>query len=224
MKIHEYQAKELMRARGIPVPLGRVATTADEAVAAVRPIVEESGNPVVVVKSQIHAGGRGKGRFVEHPDVGGVTVVTEGVAGGIEATEAQGAGAGREDARLDPRHHPDRARGQAGQPPLRGAGHRHRAGALPVDRARPRPGAEHGDGVDRRGHRDRGGGGRDPGEDRPPVHRPCLRVARVRGGPGGRRPRARPATPTATASPSSRPSPSSPSSSTPTSWRSTRWW
>jgi succinyl-CoA synthetase beta subunit len=89
LKIHEYQAKELMRARGIPVPLGRVATTVDEAVAAVRPIVQESGNPVVVLKSQIHAGGRGKGRFVEHPDVGGVTVVTEGVAGGIEAAEAR---------------------------------------------------------------------------------------------------------------------------------------
>jgi succinyl-CoA synthetase beta subunit len=88
LKIHEYQAKELMRERGIPVPLGRVATTVDEAVAAVRPLVEESGNPVVVLKSQIHAGGRGKGRFVEHPDVGGVSVITEGVAGGIEATEA----------------------------------------------------------------------------------------------------------------------------------------
>jgi succinyl-CoA synthetase beta subunit len=88
LKIHEYQAKELMRGRGIPVPLGRVATTVDEAVAAVRPLVEESGNPVVVLKSQIHAGGRGKGRFVEHPDVGGVSVITEGVAGGIEATEA----------------------------------------------------------------------------------------------------------------------------------------
>ncbi|MDQ3783133.1 MAG: ADP-forming succinate--CoA ligase subunit beta [Actinomycetota bacterium] len=87
MKIHEYQAKELLRARGIPVPLGQVATTVDEAVAAVRPLVEESGNPVVVVKSQIHAGGRGKGRFVEHPDLGGVTVVTEGIEGGIEATE-----------------------------------------------------------------------------------------------------------------------------------------
>ncbi|MBA2338072.1 MAG: ADP-forming succinate--CoA ligase subunit beta [Acidimicrobiia bacterium] len=89
MKIHEYQAKELLRARGIPVPLGHVATTVDEAVAAVRPLVEESGNPVVVVKSQIHAGGRGKGRFVEHPDLGGVTVVTEGIEGGIEATEAR---------------------------------------------------------------------------------------------------------------------------------------
>ena len=89
MKIHEYQAKALMAARGIAVPMGHVATTVDEAVAAVRPLIEESGNPVVVVKSQIHAGGRGKGRFKEHPDVGGVNVVTEGISGGIEAAEAR---------------------------------------------------------------------------------------------------------------------------------------
>jgi succinyl-CoA synthetase beta subunit len=88
VKIHEYQAKQLMADRGIAVPLGRVATTVDAAVAAVRPLVEESGNPVVVVKSQIHAGGRGKGRFKEHPDVGGVNIVTAGIDGGIEATEA----------------------------------------------------------------------------------------------------------------------------------------
>ncbi len=87
LKIHEYQAKELMASRGIAVPIGRVAHTVDEAVAAVRPIVEASGNPVVVVKSQIHAGGRGKGRFVEHPDLGGVTVVTDGIKGGVKATE-----------------------------------------------------------------------------------------------------------------------------------------
>ncbi len=89
MKIHEYQAKELMKARGIPVPLGKLATTVDEAVAAVRPLIEESGNPVVVVKSQIHAGGRGKGRFKEHPDLGGVNVVLDGIEGGIEAAEAK---------------------------------------------------------------------------------------------------------------------------------------
>ena len=82
MKIHEYQAKSLMADRGIAVPMGRVATTVNEAVAAVRPLIEESGNPVVVVKSQIHAGGRGKGRFREHPELGGVTVVTEGIDGG----------------------------------------------------------------------------------------------------------------------------------------------
>ncbi|MCP3977685.1 MAG: ADP-forming succinate--CoA ligase subunit beta [bacterium] len=87
MKIHEYQAKQLMAARGIPVPQGVVATTVDQAVAAVRPLVEETGNPVVVVKSQIHAGGRGKGRFREHPDLGGVNVVTAGIDGGIAAVE-----------------------------------------------------------------------------------------------------------------------------------------
>ena len=89
MKIHEYQAKQLMRARGIPVPSGRMAISTEEAVAAVRPLVEETGNAVVVVKSQIHAGGRGKGRFEEHPDLGGVEVVTAGLDGGIEAAEAR---------------------------------------------------------------------------------------------------------------------------------------
>jgi succinyl-CoA synthetase beta subunit len=71
-----------MAERGIPVPLGRVVTSVDEAAAAVEPLIAESGNPVVVVKSQIHAGGRGKGRFQEHPELGGVTVVTEGIDGG----------------------------------------------------------------------------------------------------------------------------------------------
>ena len=88
MKIHEYQAKALLSERGIPVPAGTVARTVDEAVAAVRPLIESTGNPVVVVKSQIHAGGRGKGRFAEHPDVGGVNVVLDGIEGGIPAAEA----------------------------------------------------------------------------------------------------------------------------------------
>jgi len=88
LKIHEYQAKQLMGERGIAVPSGRLATTVDEAVAAVRPLIEASGNPVVVVKSQIHAGGRGKGTFKEHPEIGGVRVVTAGIDGGVEAAEA----------------------------------------------------------------------------------------------------------------------------------------
>ncbi|HWL49750.1 MAG TPA: ADP-forming succinate--CoA ligase subunit beta [Acidimicrobiia bacterium] len=87
MKIHEYQAKEIMAARGIPVPLGRMATTVEDAVAAVRPLIEESGNPVVVLKTQIHAGGRGKGTFKEHPDLRGVNVITDGIDGGPEAVE-----------------------------------------------------------------------------------------------------------------------------------------
>jgi len=87
VKIHEYQAKELMAARGIPVPLGRMATTVEDAVAAVRPLIEESGNPVVVLKSQIHAGGRGKGTFQQHPGLRGVNVITEGLDRGPEAAE-----------------------------------------------------------------------------------------------------------------------------------------
>jgi succinyl-CoA synthetase beta subunit len=87
MKIHEHQAKQLMAARGIPVPMGRVARSVDEAVAAVRPLVEETGNPVVVLKAQVHAGGRGKGTFKEHPEVRGVNVITDGVEGGPSAAE-----------------------------------------------------------------------------------------------------------------------------------------
>lgn len=87
MKIHEYQAKQLMANRGIPVPEGTMSTTVDEVVAAVRPLVESSGNPVVVLKSQIHAGGRGKGTFKEHPNTNGVNVITAGIDGGVEATE-----------------------------------------------------------------------------------------------------------------------------------------
>ena len=55
MNIHEYQAKELFRQAGIPIPPGRVATTPDEALA----IAREFGG-TVVVKAQVHAGGRGK--------------------------------------------------------------------------------------------------------------------------------------------------------------------
>ena len=89
MKIHEYQAKELLAARGIAVPVGRPATSVEEAVAAVRPLIEQSGNPVVVMKAQIHAGGRGKGTFKENPEIRGVNVITAGIDGGVEAAEAE---------------------------------------------------------------------------------------------------------------------------------------
>lgn len=61
MKIHEYQAKELFRQFAVPVPAGRVAFTLEEAVAAARDL----GSFPVVVKAQIHAGGRGKGGGVK---------------------------------------------------------------------------------------------------------------------------------------------------------------
>lgn len=61
MKIHEYQAKQLLREHGVPVPRGTPAFSVDEAVDAARAL----GGPVWVVKAQIHAGGRGKGGGVK---------------------------------------------------------------------------------------------------------------------------------------------------------------
>lgn len=61
MKIHEYQAKDLLGRFGVPVPAGRVALTADEAVAAAAALSGERW----VVKAQVHAGGRGKGGGVK---------------------------------------------------------------------------------------------------------------------------------------------------------------
>ncbi|WP_022728557.1 ADP-forming succinate--CoA ligase subunit beta [Fodinicurvata sediminis] len=72
MNIHEYQAKSLLAKFGVAVPKGQVAYTPAEAEKA----ADELGGPVWVVKSQIHAGGRGAGRFKEDPDgKGGVRVV-----------------------------------------------------------------------------------------------------------------------------------------------------
>jgi succinyl-CoA synthetase beta subunit len=63
MNIHEYQAKEVLAKFGVPVPIGFAALTVDEAVAAAGKLP----GPLYVVKAQIHAGGRGKGKFVELP-------------------------------------------------------------------------------------------------------------------------------------------------------------
>ncbi len=61
MKIHEYQAKDLLRAAGVAVPAGMVATTPQEAGKA----YEELGGGLIVVKAQVHAGGRGKGIAID---------------------------------------------------------------------------------------------------------------------------------------------------------------
>ncbi len=71
MKIHEYQAKQLLREAGIAVPQGIVAATPAEAAAA----FTQLGGPLAVVKAQIHAGGRGKGRFKEDSQLGGIQLV-----------------------------------------------------------------------------------------------------------------------------------------------------
>jgi succinyl-CoA synthetase beta subunit len=64
MKIHEYQAKEILRKYGVAVPSGEMATTIEEADHAAKALFS-AGNAVVVVKAQIHAGGRGKGGGVK---------------------------------------------------------------------------------------------------------------------------------------------------------------
>ncbi|MFT4604891.1 MAG: succinyl-CoA synthetase beta subunit, partial [Rhodothermales bacterium] len=65
MKIHEYQAKELLGRFGVAVQAGIVAHTADEAADAAKKMHDESGADLFVVKAQIHAGGRGKGGGVK---------------------------------------------------------------------------------------------------------------------------------------------------------------
>src|SRR5262245_57736994 len=61
MKIHEYQAKAILARHGVPVPRGEVAFTPGEAAE----IARRLGTSIVVVKAQIHAGGRGKGGGVK---------------------------------------------------------------------------------------------------------------------------------------------------------------
>jgi succinyl-CoA synthetase beta subunit len=70
MKIHEYQAKQIFAKYGIAIPKGYPAFSVDEAKQAAHRLHDETGDPLVVVKAQIHAGGRGKG--------GGVKVVKGG--------------------------------------------------------------------------------------------------------------------------------------------------
>jgi len=77
MKIHEYQAKELLARYGVPVPRGRKALSVDEA----RDIASELGGRVVV-KAQIHAGGRGKG--------GGVKLAADTEAAAVAASQILG--------------------------------------------------------------------------------------------------------------------------------------
>src|SRR5437762_12040403 len=67
MKIHEYQAKAILARHGVPVPRGEVASNAADA----RDVARRLGGSVVVVKAQIHAGGRGKGggvKLAKSPD------------------------------------------------------------------------------------------------------------------------------------------------------------
>ena len=71
MKIHEFQAKQVLRSAGVAVLQGEVARTAEEAGEAYTKL----GGELAVVKAQVHAGGRGKGTFVEEPSQHGVQLV-----------------------------------------------------------------------------------------------------------------------------------------------------
>lgn len=71
MKIHEYQAKQVLRGAGVAVLDGHVAETPDEAASA----FTELGGSLAVVKAQIHAGGRGKGTILDNPQQHGVQLV-----------------------------------------------------------------------------------------------------------------------------------------------------
>jgi succinyl-CoA synthetase beta subunit len=78
LKIHEYQAKAVLKRFGVQVPSGSVAETSADA----QSIATKLGTPKVVVKSQIHAGGRGKGRF-NGTTLGGVIVTNAAEAGAV---------------------------------------------------------------------------------------------------------------------------------------------
>jgi succinyl-CoA synthetase beta subunit len=88
MNIHEYQAKQILQKFGVPVLEGGVAYTADEAIT----VAKQLPGPVYVVKSQIHAGGRGKGTFkeAEAGDKGGVRVVKSPAEVGENAKQMLG--------------------------------------------------------------------------------------------------------------------------------------
>ncbi|MBM4007399.1 MAG: ADP-forming succinate--CoA ligase subunit beta [Planctomycetes bacterium] len=64
MRVHEFQARQLLAEAGVPVPAGGVATTVEEAVQAAQSVFA-SGGAITVVKAQVHAGGRGKAGFVK---------------------------------------------------------------------------------------------------------------------------------------------------------------
>ena len=145
MNIHEYQAKELLRQFMVATPDGQGGRDAAEAAA----ITQEFGGQSVI-KAQIHAGGRGKGggvKFARTPERGRRTV--------------------HADARHDPGHQADRARGPQGRAPC--------SSPEPVDIARELYLSllvDRGTGrvavlaSTEGGRGDRGGGRQDPGEDR----------------------------------------------------------
>jgi succinyl-CoA synthetase beta subunit len=75
MNLHEYQAKELLRRYHVPTQLGIAVDKPDDALNAYKQMSVDNGTKFAVIKAQIHAGGRGKGRMLEVPEQSGVQVV-----------------------------------------------------------------------------------------------------------------------------------------------------
>ena len=116
MNIHEHQAKAVLKGFGVPVSRGEAVTTPQDA----RKAAETLGSKLFVVKSQIHAGGRGKGKFEGlGPDAKGGVRLSKSADDVFETNAKEMLGRVLVTA-------PDRPQGQAGQPPLhrRGLGHR----------------------------------------------------------------------------------------------------
>ena len=154
MNIHEYQAKELLaqvRRAGARGPCR------DERRRSGRSGGKLPG-PLYVVKAQIHAGGRGKGKFKElGPDAKGGVRLAEDARRGARGRDRH--------ARQHAGHDPDRRRRQAGQPPLRHRRRRHRQGILPRDAGRSRHRPDRDGRLDRGRHGHRDGRARHARED-----------------------------------------------------------
>ena len=170
MNIHEHQAKAVCGSSGFPSPpAGRLHPRRGRSAAS------ELGGPVWVVKSQIHAGGRGKGRFKE---------LAAGAKGGVrlvksieEVKKRPGPCSAAPSSRSRP------VRRASGQPPLRRGRLRHRPRVLPVAAGRP------GDHADRGGRLHRGRRGHRGGRPRHAREDPHLPVDPATGGDAAPRPR-----------------------------------
>ena len=65
MNLHEYQGKNILKSYGVSIQEGKVAHTVEEALKVAKDLTSETGTKWFVVKAQIHAGGRGKGKVIE---------------------------------------------------------------------------------------------------------------------------------------------------------------
>ena len=167
MKIHEFQAKEILARYGVRIPRGKVTQSPAEAYEIARSL-----GGVVAVKAQVHAGGRGKG--------GGVRIVRSPEEAERRTREMLGTrlvtpqtGAGRNPGASGP------DRGGTGYP----------AGVLPGHGHRPEPGAAGAHGQHRRGHGNRGGGREDSRIDPEGAGEPGLGTPGLPGKESGLRPR-----------------------------------